>query len=169
MKALVVCPAGDALLEKVAEQVKQGAAEAGGGSALEASVAHPENAPNLSEFDLIFVAISAYGLSKRMEALSLVAASPSSAGSEYRVFCVHSGGGKSVLEEARAVLESKKAFLSASLLLEARGFLKHFGRGSLGEGDFARAKAFGERGASSLLGGRNRPQNEKQRIPGYRK
>lgn len=153
------------MLYQVSQQVCAAVQQAGA----ECVIASPEEAPDLSQFELVFIGISAYGFSKRMEALSLVARSPSSEGKSYRVFCVHSGSGKAVLEQVAAILESKKALLAASLRLECRGLLKHFGKGSLGEGELSRAAAFGERGAASIVGARARPRNEKLRIPGYDK
>ncbi len=165
MNSVVLVPSGDALLLQAAGQVRAGAEQAGG----QASVLHPESKPDLAQFDLVFVGVSSYGLSTRMAALSFAAQFPSNTGRQYRIFCVHSGNGKKALEDARALLESKKAVVGASVLLECKGLLKLFARGSLSEGELARARAFGERGASSFLGAKERPANEKLRIPGYRK
>ena len=166
MKALVLVAGGDAMLEKAAQQVLEGAREAGA----EVDLLHPGSSLSIEGYQLVLLGISAYGLSRRMEALSLLASPKNNLENrQVRVFCVHSGPGKNALEDAKKLLEERKAVFGGSVLLDAKGLLKHFGKGSLSEGELARAKAFGERGASHFLGRRPHLPNEKLQIPGYRK
>jgi len=165
MKAVVVFPPGDFLLQQLAEQVCAGAREAGA----EVELISTSEAPQLAASKLVFLGISAYGLSKRLESVSLAAGSNNIQNASIRLFCVHSGSGKKILEEAQQLLESRKLSVKSTLLIECKGLLKHFGRGVVGEGDLARARAFGERGAAAFLGRRVPPENEKRRISGYLK
>jgi len=163
MNAAIVFPQGEPTVLSAATSIAQGVSEAGG----VAELLPASSKPDLSQFQLVFVGITALGFSKNSVALSLLASVPPF--TRVRVFCVHSGAGKEALEQAKLQIESNKLVFDDGLLLEIKGVFKSLGKGSLQEGDLARAKALGERGAAQFLGRRNRPHSEKNRISGYKK
>jgi hypothetical protein len=117
--------------------------------------------------ELAVVGIADFMFSKDFSALGAMASLAK--GTRVRVFCIHSGGGKAALDEARAQVAAAGLCFDDGLLLELKGVFSKLGRGVLDEGDRARAKAFGERAASAFLGRKRGPASEKNRIAGYRK